>query len=390
MDLLINAVAVTTRQMVPTTVIIPKIIWSGFNGLFFIHRMWRWFRCGSIYKNPDNFFKLATGHGLNFVVGGSIITRASAQLVLIITRIIECVERQNSFVRSYQKLLNALKDNYPACPYKKETLKTLGGIFSPSTYSNVKFHMIHGWNYVTRVAKRLYKLAKSAFKLSMHLMDAVYAFSLSPATANEGINQLFVNGTKTLDLLANNKEDLLQKLKDHRGLLDTLFKKIGSNYQAENFIAHISKVLQIAKSTQQAAKKIDHHGSEVLKHGALGFLGGLGFAQLTPHCLIPSREAPWEGPFEDIPKERFAPVDWVTRSDIMVNSVHEKEKGPLYVKQFSKGQFSKYVEVVLENSEENPAVDPKPVKPAFKMIEKDISSKPFKFNLSHLKQIFAH
>jgi hypothetical protein len=308
----------TTRELIPPTVILPGALWTIFCAFHYMHRTWRWYRWSKVYANPDNFFKLATGHALNFIAGDNIVLRTAGQCVLIATRILDCIEQQTVLQRSYHKWIEALKGYYPENKKWKWPQSETESWASPSTTLYFKQSAYNVTWRTRRIARRTFKLIKNMFKLSMMMMDAIEAFSLSPSTRNEAVSEIFVNSTKCLDRLVENKEELLSKLQNNKGLIGKILTGIGSPYHADHFILHVSNTLAATAKAQQMVNKVNQAANGVLedlvKQGIFGFMATLGLAKYTPHFLVPALHAPWEQSAPQ-PKEygRYAPVHWVTR-----------------------------------------------------------------------------
>ena len=312
----------TTTQGVSTTKLyLPRplvTIWTAFNK---IHRLWRWYRKGKVYSNPDNFLKLAGGHTLNALTDSTLL-RVAAVCVLIATRILECVEQQAKLQKAWRKWLSSLKGEF-ATPVKCTWEVTKGrGFFSISTIIWFKYK---GKNLLLRIqwtAISTFHLGKQSFILSMRVMDAIESFSLSPNTRNEGVNELFINSTKWIDKLVENKALLIDGLVSNKRLIENVMSGIHSPITADHLIAiattALNKTEQIHKTAEEVSRATGEFFTECGKKWSYEFLYNLGMQHLLPRSWIPSSIPPWEKQeFRKI-KTRFPPDHLITKPSMLL------------------------------------------------------------------------
>lgn len=333
----IKTVNSTTQHLLPTTAYLPTGLWTVFNAIHNVHHTWRWYRWGKVYSNPENFLKLSTGHILNYTIGDNILVRIASQCVLISTRIVDCADHQIALSRAYQRWSDCLQNRFP------EPVKVTWD------HANPNILYIHS-KRIRHIAKRSFKLISQMFKLSMGLMDAVEAFSLSPTTRNEAINEVFVNGTQFLDKLSENKQALIEKLKQNKPIIEKILVGIGASYSTDQFIERISKTLTKVNNVNQAIKKVDQFANgffkDFLKQGIFGFMSALGLADYCPDSLVPlpDKYAPATGKKYG----RFAPVHWVTRLNklpaVPTVKIQQKIDHPTeWIKQVSSNKPIRYI-----------------------------------------------
>lgn len=335
----VNTVNTTTHQLVPASAYMPAALWSAFNVLHNVHRTWRWYRWGKVYTNPDNFFKLSTGHVLNYAIGENLFIRMASQCVLISTRIVDCVDHQVALSKAYQKWTDTLHNRFP------HPIDVHWGHDAPGSFKGASI-------YLRRTANRTYKLAAHMFKLSMTMMDAVEAFSLSPATRNEAVSEVFVNGTQFLDKLSENKEALIEKLKTNKPIIEKVMGGIGAQYHTDQFIDRISKTLTKVNNVNQTIKKIDQATNDIfkdfLKQGIFGFMSALGLAQYCPDSWVPPPEKSVSDKAVGKKYGRYAPMHWMMRLNklpsVPTKQIQEKMDHPTeWEKQITPNKPIRYI-----------------------------------------------
>jgi hypothetical protein len=178
--------------------------------------------------------------------------RIAAHCVLIMTRILACVEGQIAVHRAYHDWINSLKGTHP----HHHLWKTYDSVSACSpSFAN--------WSNVTteRIAKRIQQIAictlrlvGELFALSMCLMDAIEAFSLNPQSRHESINEVFVNSNYCVDQLVENKDFMLAKLKHNKPLVAMILVGIGTNYKVEQLIETVEKAINTVENVQKVVK----------------------------------------------------------------------------------------------------------------------------------------
>ncbi len=261
---LVSFIQTTAYEIAPTRLRVPPILWSAFATLNKIHAVWRWFRRFELYRRPDNLVQLLAGHVVNVVVGEAVLLRIAAQCLLVATRLMECVQQQSALCRACKHWMSAVKGHYPHPVHVDWDTRFETGYFAQKALA-VSYRL-------ERIARGTFSVIAEMFKLSMHLMDVIDAFSWSPSTKYEGINEGFVNITKWLAVTVEHKEELLMGITKHRELIERLL--CGSIISYDQLHAGVSKALE---------------KTEVVYHGvktATTFGGGILMDTLSNVCVI--------------------------------------------------------------------------------------------------------
>lgn len=281
---IVHIVQRTARYQTPIAYRMPKVAWITFTALHKVHQCWRWYRKAEIYTNNQNFQKLLTGHVINWVVGDKLMVRIAAQCVLIVTRILACVEQQIALHRAYHEWIHAIKGTYLHHHYQWKMYDSVS-LLSPSTANWLNEHLQVTIIRIKRIVCCSLRLIGELFKLSMCLMDAIEAFSCNPSTRNESINEIFVNTGYCIDQLVENKEFLLETLSRNKPLVQTILRGIGTTYQVEQLIETVSKAMNTVENVQKVSKFSGPKAKKFGKQMIHGFLNGFGFrkkASLNP------------------------------------------------------------------------------------------------------------
>lgn len=304
-----------------------------------VHRIWRWYRFTEVYTNPDNLLSLVAGHGLNWLGGGdSMIVNIAAQVLLIATRITECVEEQVKVVRETRLLWDEITDPYLLCP-KVKWKHTVGksGWLSPSTEIWLKETFVWLVDRIKRIAKRILVIGKRLFFLSMKTLDAAEAFSYSN-NRNERVNQLFVNSRKCLKVLVENKDLLLHGIKKHKSVIKQILGNANSMFTVDQLINVIKKTVGVAESVhngiESASQAVGVFGRDLAKRAAFGLFQAAGLLDLMPNSWVPPRHPVWmEEQRSEVNQPRFLPIDdvvFVRSYQKLVDNEVDKEIGKLY------------------------------------------------------------
>ncbi|MBA3816135.1 MAG: hypothetical protein H0X29_06380 [Parachlamydiaceae bacterium] len=241
---------------------LPGCVWSALTSLNQVHSVWRWYRRAALYRNPDNFSQLLTGHAINFVFGESTILKIAAQSLLIATRLLECARRQASLYHEGARLIQAIKGHYPSpidVPWIEHSSFFL---FSPSSVHGWKVFSLSLWDRTSRSIYIITRIFLKTFTLSMCIMDTIDAFYISPTTKNEAITESCLNIILWLDTLVDKKEALLQGISENKEIIEIILK--GSPFTYSQLEASISSALTTTEAIQQQAKKITSIGNGCL------------------------------------------------------------------------------------------------------------------------------
>lgn len=244
----------TTYDSTPQDFRLPPFLWGGFTALNRTHGIWRWYRRLNVYANPGNLTYLLAGHTLNFVIGDIIILRIAAQVLLISTRILECVEQQSRLYKAGSLWKDAVLGRYeaPVKLYWKD---------SPFK-SRCKIRAQDVINRTQRIAACTFSVLAEAFVLSMRILDAIDAFYLSPYTRAEAFNESFINGMKWIDAIVDNGQELLNGCIANQALIEKVLQ--GSPFTFEQIITGATKALEKTENFRTKTKKIAGYGNGIL------------------------------------------------------------------------------------------------------------------------------
>ncbi len=335
----VGIVEATSQQTVPQGYRLDGVIGASYQVIHKVHRLWRWYRFTEVYTNPDNILSLAAGHGLNWLGGGdSTVVNIAAQILLIATRITDCIEEQVNVIKETRLLWDDVTDPYPLCP-KVKWKHTVGksGWLSPSTEIWLKEAFVRLVERIKRIAKRIFVIAKRLFLLSMKTLDAAEAFSYAN-NRNERVNQLFVNSRKCLKVLVENKGLLLHGIKNHRGVIKQILGNTDSIFSVDQFIDVINKSLGVAESVHNGIETVSEavgvFGKDLVKRAAFGLFQAAGLLDLLPNSWVPPRHPIWmEENKNQKNQPRFLPIDdvsFVRTYQKLVDNVVDREIYKLY------------------------------------------------------------
>lgn len=252
---IVHLVQNTARYQTPNLYRMPPTTWAIFTTLHKIHQCWRWIRKAEIYSNPQNFQNLLAGHAVNWIVGDKLLIRIAAHCVLIMTRILACVEGQIAVHRAYQDWINSLKMTHSRHRQWKTYHEII--VFSPSVVNRINSTKDRLVMRIQEIMICSLCLVGELFILSMSLMEAIEAFSLNPQSRQESINEVFVNSNYSIDQLIENKELMVSRLKHNKRLVEMILTGIGTTYKVEQLIEAVEGAINIVEDVQNVVKFSD-------------------------------------------------------------------------------------------------------------------------------------
>jgi len=278
MTSLITLVQTTTYDMSPTATRLPSPLWAAFSVLNRVHGVWRWFRRIKLYSDPENLAQLLAGHAVNLVFGDVLLLRIAAQCLLVSTRILECVQQQTALCRSGRRFISAIKGHYPhpvQSDWNTDSVNTWKSPFSSLGYR------------IERIARCAFNLLKHTLLLSMCIMDAIDAFCLSQHTQNDGINEGFVNATKWLNTIVDNKEELLQGIIDNQAIIERILAKSPFTFiqLREGVENALDKTEFIATKTRDISNVSNGIIIDIAKRMIINTMTRIGLADYRPSFL---------------------------------------------------------------------------------------------------------
>lgn len=295
--------------------ILPSPVKFLLDGVFYAHRVWRWIRLGKIYTNPHNFLHLAAGHGLNALAGDYMFVRVSAIAVLIATRILDAAEAFDDLQTAWKKLTLAWKNEYPSpihVSWKSDSdiLSLSSLVWLRTTYQELLVR-------IKRIALAILRVVKEALILSMRLMDAAECFYMSPDLKQESINLLFVNASRCLDKLVQERSYLIQGLRNNKTVIQKVLDGIGSILTAEQLIAEVDNGLGHVETFHQSTKSANNEFVEFLeacgKKWTFQILYEFGLHRLLPPSMMPPATVPWKQPHRIAYQNRYPPDESVAK-----------------------------------------------------------------------------
>jgi hypothetical protein len=276
-----------TYDLTPSSSRLPPFFWTAFIAINQIHGIWRWYRRIELYRHPDNFTQLLAGHITHLVLSDLLILRIAAQCLLITTRILECAEQQTRLYQCGQQWMSVFKGHYPL-PLRTSWNQPHDTVWlSPSSSHWLKHSSCTLWENAKRITSCTAMIFIHLFTLSMRIMDAIDAFSLSPHTRYEGINEGFVNAMKCLNRLSENKEELLDGMTNNRLLIERLLN--GSSITYHQLHSTATKALEKTEQVYRQAKKVSDFGNGILVSFGKRIVNGgmvvIGLAHYRPTAL---------------------------------------------------------------------------------------------------------
>ena len=246
-------------EMLPQGLGLPWQISGPFHLFHKVHSVWRWhLKTSQVYQSSGNFALLVTGCITNVFFGKTVILRIAAQSVLIARRIVDYVKQHRAFVRSWNKLCDAVRGKY----YYRVTVHAggpsgfLSAIFSASTATSWLVSYKLAVERTRRIWNGTANLMSEGFLLSMRLADVVEAFSISDSTRDESVNELFLNAVSLIGELVEDRANLIQELKDNREVIDKLLYYTHSQYSVENIIQQVENVADVAERVQTIGRVV--------------------------------------------------------------------------------------------------------------------------------------
>ncbi len=322
MGAIVNLVHNTGQGWTPHGVELPSVVRVPHEILSKVHGVWRRYRNIEMYSNPDNFLQLAGGHLLQHKIGDLAFIRFAAQLVMISTRILDCVEEQAKLVQACRQSVRAFDPSVIIAPKVTWAKRPRSKWISPSTDFQIRYQLKKLGDFIIHIFKAIKEVFVRLFTLTMKIMDAADSFSVSPTTRNQSLNTLFINSTRWIDKLATHKEQLLEGLIYHRLLIDDILDRMHSPWKAEQFISKVSKLLNLTEDANKLIKKASHSVGDLcrdlFKQGAFGFFSGIGLAKYTPDNLVPNAKLSWKRKTVNVQEESIAlPLELLTRPSFL-------------------------------------------------------------------------
>lgn len=274
-----------------------------------VHFVWKLFEKAATYGNPDNFIQLAAGHSVEWMAGDNFFVKLAAGSVLIATRIAECAREQLLLLKEIRKLSETTFDHadlYQRVPWVKP-----GDIqfLSPTVTNSIRSFFGALFRLLSRIFRHLVDIMKRLFALSMRMMSAAEAFSLSPETLKEGTQEFFVNLGKCYEALIENSELLMGFLKENKAVVEMVLELSGASH---NYQEMVSKVEEAAAASGRAIRRqtgLRDVSRFAFQHMMFGLFQSVNLHRYMPLEWIPPKEPEWM--VENHPHPRYPPDNWI-------------------------------------------------------------------------------
>lgn len=147
------------------------------------------------------------------------------------------------------------------------------------------------WERICRIAYCTFDLFSRIFVLSMSIMDVIDAFCWSPATKNDAVNESFVNISKWMSTIVENKENLLEGLTENKGLIERLLKY--SPVTFDQLYSGVSSALDKTEVIHNIVQKISNIGGGIVVKAGKRIVNGAmvvsGLSNMRPTSLLNAR-----------------------------------------------------------------------------------------------------
>lgn len=262
-----------------------------------VHCLYRWkMQVTEVYTNSRNLKLLIAGHLVNGVAGENTLLRIASQIVLVTARIVDLGKQKIRTYEAYCDVLHAiftLESHWVSVKILRDqpslALKFLGEDYYIWAIQQRESFFF----YVRRIALCASILFTEMLKTSMCYMDVIEAFSINSATHNDAVNHLFINTTKLLDGISENKQTIHAELLKHKGLIKQVLGVMGTQYQAETLIGEVAKTLNHAERTYNGVKWVFESSEDGIRDGLSSLcISCLGW---TPGFLLPEDPNPLKG-----------------------------------------------------------------------------------------------
>lgn len=259
-----------------------------------VHWLWKWKRLSAqMVTSTDNLKKLILGHIVNFTVGDYLVVRIAAQVTLIAVRILDLGKQKVSTYRAYNDLYDALIVKHPLrvrvrLPYGPPS--PLQNLLGPDHYVWLLKKKEALVRYGSRVIRCASELFKQMMLTTLCYMSVIEAFTVSTEVKNEAISQVFLNASRLLDEMSENKQHIQAQLLRHKGLIEQILTGLGSPCRAEQLISAVAKTMTAAEHTSNVVGTVWKYTEGAAKSGVSTLsLAAVGW---TPGVICPDDPNP--------------------------------------------------------------------------------------------------
>ena len=137
-------------------------------------------------------------------------------------------------------------------------------------------------------------------------------FSLDPKVLREGTSEIFINLEKCQKVLTENKELLLDFLKEYQPIVEKLLGSFGSTYTYKNLVGLLEKAVSDERSDQNGFY-LNKCARVAFQHTMFGLFQSVNLHQYIPRAWIPPLSNEWVDETYEHPP--YPPKKWVQICD---------------------------------------------------------------------------
>lgn len=196
-----------------------------------VHRIWQVVIRVPTYTNPDNFFGLGVGYGIDLILGQNRLLKLPAVPFLVGVRLLDLFEQEDTFRKSCHSWLEGVKAVQPITIIE---------------YAADSWQFKAKWIYIriSRVASATLHVFKESFTLIMRIMDLMELISFDSKQLQElvdlSVKEGALNISRCIRSLNRNKGALIKRLEKNEGTINRLLKGLGAKKtRAEDVVAKI-------------------------------------------------------------------------------------------------------------------------------------------------------
>ncbi len=247
MQILLGIADSGAASSIPGSAWLPGPLNIAAHGLARIFSVWKCtYMIQQVYTSPTELKKLIAGHVLSYVTGDTVMIRVAGQVTMIAVRIITLAKQKVKLYVSFCELHHAVVGTYPLrirVRLPRAGKSYLMNFLGPDQYIFVMRKKEALQLYVSRLVRCAVIFFNELFQVSMCYMDVIEAFSLSTAVGSEAVKHVFINSTKLLDEISQNKQYIHRELLEHKGLIERILVGIGSPCTADKLVSTVASTL---------------------------------------------------------------------------------------------------------------------------------------------------
>jgi hypothetical protein len=152
---------------------------------------------------------------------------------------------------------------------------------------------------VCQISSAFFSLLTENSQCLLTLADFVEALSASGTTEYESIPEIFLNASESIDYLAENKVEVMKQLREQEKSLNSLFKQLHLDWEADTFIDRVETTIDYAKTFK------DNQGKQMLNSALFDAALMTGLTDWVPKEALPKTG-------QKRPKELYPPPSLVT------------------------------------------------------------------------------